>query len=256
MAIKKQQRKFSFEFPRASKAVFRSTGLLAFFALIFATFYYSSRWYQTAWPIDKVAFQHQPVYLDKKDILKLIDNQSPRGMWAIDIEELQDLVVELPWVRSVEIRKIWPDQLSLNIIEHQPVARFDSLVLTQSNTLINVNENIQKFKGLPEIKVAEREELSTAIYADIWQEYKQLRLNFELIELELYTLHVDTINNWKLTFTNGLEINLGRKDHLSRVERLVNVYSSVKPKNKLARIDLRYNNGFAVEWKKEAEQEG
>ncbi len=55
---------------------------------------------------------------------------------------------------------------------------------------------------------------------------------------------------WELSLTNGIQLQLGKRDMEKRLLRFCRAYPTVfadKPEQ-LARVDLRYARGMAVQW--------
>ena len=72
--------------------------------------------------------------------------------------------------------------------------------------------------------------------------------------LNVTRLQLSERRAWRMTLNDGLELRLGRDGVERRLQRFVEVYPGVL-KQQLARIaavDLRYTNGFAVQWKPDA----
>jgi len=57
---------------------------------------------------------------------------------------------------------------------------------------------------------------------------------------------------WKLTLNNGINMQMGHKDVLTRLGHFVKVYPKIvgTRADYVDYIDLRYPNGMAVRWKK------
>jgi len=253
MAVKKsnKQRSFNFELPRAGKAVIRSSlGLIAIGALVLIGIQ-GHAFYQSMWPVKKISIQNEVQYIDKSELSALVSEQIEEGMWAIDLESLQKELKDVSWVKNIEIRKVWPDQLILIVEEHQPVVKFGSEILTNSGTKISIVKEQDWMKTLPVVEINKVNQRTAEELKSIWSEYRLIKRQFELVELNLELLKIDEINNWNLYFEDGLTINLGRKHHKSRVERLVSVFDEIESKKLINQIDLRYDNGFAVELKEE-----
>ena len=253
MAVKKndKQRSLNFEMPRAGKAVIRSfIGLVALGVLIFIGMQGHSL-YKTMWPVKKIAIQNEVQFIDKSELSTLISEQVEEGMWAIDLELLQQKLKNVNWVKNIEIRKVWPDQLILIVEEHQPAVRFGSEILTHSGTKVSIVKEQEWMKTLPVVEMNKANEKSAQDLKSVWSEYRLIKRQFELVQLNLDLLKIDEINNWNLYFESGLTVNLGRKHHKDRVERLVSVFDEIESKNLINQIDLRYSNGFAVELKEE-----
>ena len=86
--------------------------------------------------------------------------------------------------------------------------------------------------------------------------FYQLEARFDRVDERLVALQVDSRGALTAELINGLQIKLGRGDIEHRIERLVGIYrEQILPRREqIERLDLRYSNGFAVAWKKEALQ--
>ena len=72
-----------------------------------------------------------------------------------------------------------------------------------------------------------------------------LKINgFKLTSLRLSPRHA-----WQAELANGIKIELGREDKMTRIQRFINVYPTLQQSEKpVAKVDLRYDTGFAVGW--------
>lgn len=251
MAIRKKtslnQFKFDFKVHSKGKAFLRKMTVL-FFALsgVYLLIVGTEVWQQT-WPVKKISLQGDLNYLTQKDIVEFMQQQPLEGMLTLDLQELQILAKTIDWVMSVEIRKVWPDELVFYIEEYQPVALFDGYVLTQQGTTIKINDS-ENFALLPSINLSSSSNIGRDKFHLVWQEFKLIKRKLELVGLNLQAAEIDDVNSWKLKIINGLNLNLGRKNRLERVGRLVDVFEKIKNKQQIVNIDLRYHNGLAVEW--------
>ena len=83
------------------------------------------------------------------------------------------------------------------------------------------------------------------------QTYGEIRALFEPVGLRLVQLRQDQRRAWRLTFDNGLEVHVGRDQFQQRLRRLAQLYPRILSAqiDRIAVVDLRYGNGFAVRWK-------
>ncbi len=220
---------------------------LVLIGLIFLVIKLVSAWSQL-WPVKQIVIEGEPRYLQREVIVEFVKQQSIPGMLAIDLNQLQKAAKKIDWVKAVEIKKIWPDKLVFNIQEHHPVVFLGDSILTQQGSRISVDESNQEFNQLPLFDFKSKVQMTDAKYLTLWNSFKQIKREFELLSLTPEKLLVDELSNWVLYFSNGLEINLGRKNHHERIDRLVNSYTKIKNKNQLKKIDLRYHNGLAIQW--------
>jgi cell division protein FtsQ len=74
--------------------------------------------------------------------------------------------------------------------------------------------------------------------------YKKLAID-ELVLSERFS--------WQLTLIDGVTLNLGRENRVERIQRFMDIYSTIKENTKADQqidyVDLRYDTGAAVGWK-------
>ncbi|TQV75284.1 FtsQ-type POTRA domain-containing protein [Aliikangiella marina] len=251
MAVRKnkpKQKRFEFKAPRLSKAIARATAVLTVLLGLGFAVYQGTQAYHDIWPVKQVMVENDLRYVKESDLAKFVMSQDVKGMLAIDIKQLQSKAVEIDWVKGVEVRKVWPDQLLFSVSELQPVAVVDGGILTREGTKIAKDDREWLFSSLPNLSIASTDKVTNQDYLKVWQEFKQIKRQLELLALNLDALKVDEVKNWHLSFDNGLQMNLGRKDRAERIARLVKVYASIKEVKRIKNIDLRYHNGISVEW--------
>jgi cell division protein FtsQ len=69
--------------------------------------------------------------------------------------------------------------------------------------------------------------------------------------LSIKRLTLTPRRTWRIELTNNLVLVLDREDLERKVERLTQVYHrTIAPQvQSIRQIDLRYTNGFAIEWR-------
>jgi cell division protein FtsQ len=81
---------------------------------------------------------------------------------------------------------------------------------------------------------------------------------FKGLGLVIDELHQDARRAWHLKLSNGMSVELGRKDPLQRLARFIGVYPAILASTTAAvieQVDLRYSNGFALRWTQPAGDE-
>ena len=80
--------------------------------------------------------------------------------------------------------------------------------------------------------------------------YNQTRELFAPIGLGVRELRQDARGSWSLRLSNGAQVLIGRQDAESRVRRFAELMPKlIAPQGRaLRRADLRYANGFALQW--------
>jgi cell division protein FtsQ len=135
------------------------------------------------------------------------------------------------------------------IKEKKPVARWDEQHLLSDSASVYLADT-GAFSHLPIVHAANHPP------AWVLQQFYRLQTRFNSVDERLMALQVDSRGALDVELINGLKIKLGRKDIDHKIDRLVSIYmQQILPRREqIQRLDLRYSNGFAVAWKKEALQ--
>jgi len=83
------------------------------------------------------------------------------------------------------------------------------------------------------------------------ERYVRLTKMLAGLDLEIIELSEDERGSWRMKVRHGPNIIIGRKEQEKRVQRFkVGYLQGLKDRlGEMDQIDLRYTNGFAVEWK-------
>lgn len=202
-------------------------------------------------PVRFVRVQGTLKYLDKSAFEAGLGSELGSGYWGLDLEQVRLAAEKLAWVRSVRVQRMWPDTLILKVEEHVPYARFGDDRLLSSRGVVFSPEDIQPFTGLPLIEgPAERG-------ADLLAAFQQLQAEARELGMTLEKLSVSERNSWAIRLSDGITIELGRETPVRTFQRFVAALSLLGKHQvrSMVRADLRYRNGFAVEWKPGTEPE-
>ena len=73
-------------------------------------------------PVNSVVISGEMPYTKRTDILSAMDNINLGNFFQVDVNEIQSQVSALPWVYSVAVRKQWPNEVKIYIVDQTPVA--------------------------------------------------------------------------------------------------------------------------------------
>jgi cell division protein FtsQ len=84
----------------------------------------------------------------------------------------------------------------------------------------------------------------------VLEHYQQLAALLAPVGLQITTLTLTPRHSWRIELDNRLVLTLGREAPEPKLERFVRMIPVVaaSQSRRMRRIDLRYTNGFAVEW--------
>jgi len=165
------------------------------------------------------------------------------NFFAVDLAQVRAALEGLPWVRRVEVRRVWPDRLEATLEEHVALARWaeGGLVNVQGERFAGTSAGaLPRFSGPPgsEAEVTRRYRRFVDILAPLAAEPERLVLSPRYA--------------WRVRLEDGLAIELGRdapNDPVeARLARLVAAWPQTLARMpmKHEHVDLRYPNGFAL----------
>jgi len=166
-----------------------------------------------------------------------------RNFLAVDLAALRVQFEQLPWVRRVTVRRVWPDRLEIDIEEHIALAKWldgGGVNLFGERFPGTVDGSLPVFEGPPgsEPEVTRRYRLFAARLAPLGMEIVRVGLSPRFA--------------WQLRVAGGLRIQLGRDAPNDPAEARLARFAAVYPQTvqRLAGqhdyVDLRYTNGFAL----------
>ncbi|SFM74033.1 cell division protein FtsQ/DivIB [Marinobacter zhejiangensis] len=175
-----------------------------------------------------------------------------RSFFATDLAEIKDALEQRPWVQSAAVRRVWPDRLVVDIREKKPLAYWNQDQLVSRTGQLFRPGNREVAGRLPQLAGPdERVEDVIAMARTMAEALAEKGVGFAGLTLE-------PRGAWTLLLNNGIEVSLGRDQVNQRFERFMAVYQGqLAPRaDEVERIDARYTNGVAVQWKPLDESSG
>jgi len=169
---------------------------------------------------------------------------------TVDIRRVQQAVQTLPWVRHAEVRRAWPDAVHIAVIEQVAVAQWGGEALVNAAGEIFRPARDSYPQGLPTLQGPEG---SGQVVVAALQNMDAI---VAPLGLHISRLILDERRAWSLELDNGVQVVLGRGDGYGRLLKFVRFYHRAFHDRAatVARVDLRYSNGFAVRWKQAGKQ--
>jgi cell division protein FtsQ len=192
-------------------------------------------------PVQVVRLDVTPQRVDDAAVLQVVQQQVSGNLLTMEITQLQQSLEQLPWVRSAHVRREFPNRLSVNLTEYQALARWNNtaLVSQQGEVFVATTEQeLPLFIG------------QEGAVAEITGHYTQFNRQLSEVGLQLTQLFLTPRHAWRLRLSNGQLLKLGREELEQRLARFVTVYpySLAVAQSAVKSVDLRYRNGFAVQF--------
>jgi cell division protein FtsQ len=166
------------------------------------------------------------------------------GFFAVDLAAVRRGVESVPWVERAEVRRRWPDVLEVRVVERVVAAAWtEGRLVDAAGGLFTVPGDTVP-EGLPQLSGPD----SRA--ADALAFHREIVEAMRGTGMAPQSLALSPRGSWTLRTTAGVELVLGREQPGARLRRFLDALRQADPAAGLVlvRADLRYANGFAVEW--------
>ncbi|MWJ26815.1 FtsQ-type POTRA domain-containing protein [Halomonas sp. ZH2S] len=168
---------------------------------------------------------------------------------SVDLGELREQALEIGWLQEVRLSREWPDALAFELVEQQPVARWNDDFL--------LNPEGESFAFAPLTAPSELPDLAGPAGSgkEVLVYYQRLVPRLESLALKLTQLRLEPRGAWRLQMDDRVWVMLGRRQHEVRLARLSASWERElhRQATQIRYIDLRYPNGVAVAWHGESE---
>ena len=201
-----------------------------------------------SFPLHSVQMNAAPQRVAAEDVLQVVRGEVNGNLFTVDIERLRQSLEKLPWVRSVSIRREFPDRLVVALEEHQALARWNGTALVNTHGEVFAASSEEQ---LPEFVGQDGDSFEVA------QRYGEFRQQLAALNLQVAQLALTPRHAWRVILNNGMTLELGREEMQQRMARFVAVYPyslaiqktedrRQRTEGTVAYVDLRYRNGFAI----------
>lgn len=207
-------------------------------------------WYERAElvvPVRHINVEGQAERTNQQALQKVLSSVVAQSMFA-NLQPLQRQLSSLPWVKTVQIKRKWPNTLVISFSEVKPIARFnDKWVFTQDDQLYPL-PNDSTDLGLQSLPWLVGPMDSARL---LWQAYQAMTPVLAPLGLRIWQLRLSPRFSYEIVLNNGLILYLGTSQVMERLQLFSKVYAQqLAPKvNQMTHVDLRYASSMAIGWK-------
>lgn len=176
------------------------------------------------------------------EIVRMLGIKRGTPMLYVDVDEARARLEALPWVKSAEVRRVWPDRINVRIVERKPVALWQNegdIVVVDAEGRPIAGEDVSRFTDLP-LVVGKGAESAVASLLGLIATQPKLKSRVKA------AVRVGE-RRWNLRLDNGVEVRLPEEGAEAALGELVRLDREQKI---LARdikaIDLRFPDRFIV----------
>ena len=170
----------------------------------------------------------------KKDIKKLLFPIYNKNLIFLENSEIEKALMQNSFIESFEIKKKYPNTLTIKIFEKKPIAilqyKKNKFYLSEKIELIKF-ENLSNYQNLPYV-IGSKEDFEIF--------YNSLNnINFPFDQIKKYTLYES--KRWDLETVNNKLIRLPAKDYIKSIKNYLNLINNNDFK-RYKLFDYRINN--------------
>ncbi len=168
-----------------------------------------------------------------------------KSYFSTDLSEIKTSLEQRPWVESAAVRRVWPDRLVVDVREKKPLAYWTDGRLVSRTGELFAPANPEVAGRLPRLAGPDER------VRDVIRMAQTMSDRLVGHGLSFAGLSLEQRGAWTLHLANGIEVVLGRDQVEQRFERFITVYETrlASRSDEVSRVDARYTNGVAVQWK-------
>lgn len=204
--------------------------------------------------------------VDAGQVREAVQGALPATYFSVDLAAIEARIAALPWVFSAKLRRRWPDTLSVEVTEVQPVAAWGRAHwLHASGALVAkpANADAGEWRDLPRLSGPGGAGGRAGSRAAVWRAYQTWSKAFAAKGLHLDELHADARGLFYLALSVSALVDRGgdageesppirlvvpadvADARIARFTRALR-HPALGGLAGLRAVDLRYPNGFAV----------
>jgi cell division protein FtsQ len=229
-----------------ASALFMALAVLGLAALL---------WWGLRHPVFSIAAINVQGDLTHNNAVTLRANVAHRlsgNLVTLDLAATRSAFEAVPWVRQAVVRREFPNRLSVQLQEHQPVAHWgdegESRLVNNFGEVFEANVGDVEADNLPRLSGPQGQS------AQLLAMYRLLGPEFEPLDAAVEQLELTDRGSWRVQLDGGTTIELGRGTPAEVIERTRRYVSTVsratalyhrKP-DAVESADLRHGSGYAM----------
>lgn len=208
-------------------------------------------WGAAVWAVRQPVFALHQVIVDGRlartnpaHLETVIREELKGSFFTLSLADARASLQRVPWVKSVALRRQWPDRLQVTVVEHEPLARWNDTALVDTD---GEEFNADYDGELPQFTGPAGSSMELA------QHFRDFGAALAPCALAIAELRLSSRGGWGLraTGSSALAIELGRNAAAERLSRFAayharTVTALMQAGTPVDYVDLRYRNGFAV----------
>ncbi len=199
-------------------------------------------------PITAVMVKGDFRYLSREQLERVVADHAKSGFFGVDLGAVRNAALGLAWVKTVSVRRRWPERLHLDVREREAVARWATGGLVDPDGDLFNPPEVGSPADLPELEGPD------GAHGLLLRRYREFQAWLVPAGLRIRRVIMSARSSWKLELADGPIMVLGRSPSETGIRRLARALPAIREKGGagIIAVDLRYPNGFAIHWRRSA----
>ncbi|HEC59867.1 MAG TPA: cell division protein FtsQ/DivIB [Methylophaga sp.] len=195
-------------------------------------------------PILHVTVDGDFSHVDRKALVEAVTPYAIGGIMSVNVAKLREAGEAIPWVKEIQVKRVWPDSLHLVVEEHHAIALWgqDGLMNDEGKLFFPTKASFPD--GL--VKLTGPKDSSR----EVVEQYSEVSRLVATLGLSVKEVEMNERRAWTIKLSNGMNVMLGRTDSEQRLQRFATTYKKLlQPyQEDITAVDMRYTNGLSVAW--------
>jgi cell division protein FtsQ len=204
-------------------------------------------------PVERVVVNGEFRNVVRQSISDEVTPYLTGGFIFLDLQGIKTQLLARPWVYEVAVSRKWPNQIVIAVTEQTPIARWGSNGFLnhrgdvfESTSAMAVSEQLPRLHG------------PLGSSGKVVGHYSEWRKMLQQKKINIYQLELAKNGGWSALIGAGenghrVPVAMGSGDVMAKMRRFIGAYDDLLAEDfaRVARIDIRYNNGLAIAWRSE-----
>jgi len=204
---------------------------------------------QRAWfDVGRIEVHGEVRHISRAAVRAAVSGRLSGNYFTIRLDQVRRAFEALPWVAEVSVRRIWPNRLSVTLVEHRVLGEWsDGRLVSDAGVLFLANPAEAEAEG-PLVSFS-----GSPLYApQAVRHLHEFSAALAPLQIRIVSVRVSDRASWSLTTRPHLRVELGRDEPPGRLQaRLATIAAdfavvTARLNGPPTRIDARYSNGFAA----------
>lgn len=174
------------------------------------------------------------------------------NFFTLNLEEAKQAFESVPWVRTAEVHRDYPNRLRAVLQEHHPIALWGedggNAMVNEQGQVFEADLDDVDVENLPRMKGPE------GLSSEVMSMHHDLRPIFKAVGMDIDLLEMTPRGSWRVLTTTGAWMELGRGSQAEIVPRLQVFFKTLsqvtarygRTPTTLMGADLRHQDGYAL----------